>query len=81
MSDGASFSYEMYAQGSSPSSLAAIWIVRMTCDSPFQRDLRVVFSLSDSKSEGWETIRNVSSESWSYEVNKKNSGPAQFTGM
>lgn len=32
-------------------------------EAPFQRSSRVVFVASDSKSEGWEEIENVSLES------------------
>lgn len=54
---------EMYTQGSSPCSLAPVWLVRKIWDSPLPGDTRAVFVLWDSKSEGWEEIGNSSLES------------------
>ena len=48
-----------------PWSFAAIWVVRRTWDSPFQRNSRAVFALSDSKSREWEKIENMNLESCS----------------
>lgn len=60
VSGRAFFSYEMCTQSSSPRGSAVICVVRRTWYSPFQGNLRTVFILTDSQSEGRVKIGNVS---------------------
>ena len=60
-----------------------IWVVKRTWYSPFQGDSGAIFVLSDSKSEGWEKIGQLSLESRSqlFEETRRTQGIVQFTGI
>ena len=61
--------------------MAVVSAVRRTWDGFFQGGSRAVFVLSDSKSEGWEKMGNVSLESCSqtFEETRRVQGPVQVT--